>query len=172
MSWTGKLAELFVEVFTHDRTGQGLAGIHAKLTEWGGRAAKVLAIPVSIVGGAAVAGAAKFLYDATQKASDLGETMSKTKEVFGDSTGKINAFADEMATKFGAVKRTILDAASMFGLVLQGAGMSADASAQLSIQLARLADDASSFYNVPLDVALEKIRAGSRARPSPCGRSA
>ena len=40
----------------------------------------------------------------------------------------------------------------------QASGLSASASAKLSAELAKLAADASSFFNVPMDVALEKIR--------------
>jgi hypothetical protein len=93
-------------------------------------------------------------------ASDLGETMSKTKEVFGDSTNLITAQADDMAKRYGLVKGPILDAASSIGLIAKGAGKSQAASAEMATSLTKLAADASSFYNVPLDSALEKIRSG------------
>ncbi len=102
----------------------------------------------------------KFIGDASTKGSDLLETMSKVKQVFGDATGSVTGMANDMAQQFGAVKGVTLDAAANLGLVAQGAGLSAEAAAKMSIRLTRLADDASSFFNVPLDVALEKIRSG------------
>lgn len=93
-------------------------------------------------------------------AMTLGETMSKTKEVFGGSTDAVVAQAGEMAKSFGLPKGALLDAASSFGLIAQGAGQSEAASAGMANGLAKLAADASSFYNVPLETSLEKIRSG------------
>jgi F0F1-type ATP synthase epsilon subunit len=104
---------------------------------------------------------------AAEAGSNLFETMNKVSVTFGNSQVAVQAMANEMATQFGAVKTTTLDAASNFGLIGQAAGMSEAASAALAIQMTRLADDASSFFNVPLDVALEKIRSGlvGQSRP-------
>jgi hypothetical protein len=155
-----KLAALWVEVGTHDKTAAGMAGIRGKLAGWAGDMARTLTLPVTIAGAAALAGVTKYLYDATQKAANLAETMDKTRIVFEASAGSVIGFAEEMSDKFGVVRREVLDAASAFGLIIQGAGLSADASAKMSIQLVKLAADAGSLNNVALDVALEKIRAG------------
>lgn len=93
-------------------------------------------------------------------AMNLAETTSKTKEVFGQFTGQVTAQAEAMAAAYGLPKQAQLDAASSFGLIFQGAGMAGRGTADLSNQMAKLAADASSFYNVPLDQALEKIRSG------------
>lgn len=110
--------------------------------------------------GLGAGGLVAFLADAADKGSDLGETMNKIKEVFGGSAGTIVRMSEQMAEQFGSVKQETLDAAANIGLVAQGAGLGSAAAAGLSEKLVRLADDASSFYNVPLAVALEKIRAG------------
>jgi hypothetical protein len=91
-------------------------------------------------------------------AADLGETMSKVDVVFGKSSQVVSAFADEMAAKFGANKQVMLDAAASIGLVGKAAGLSQADAAGMSTSLARLADDASSFYNVPLEEALLTIK--------------
>lgn len=72
-----------------------------------------------------------------------------------------------MAYSFGSAKDVTLDAAASFGLILQAAGYTKEASAGLSTQLVKVADDTKSLYNVPLDQVLEKIRAGlvGQARP-------
>jgi hypothetical protein len=156
----GKLADLFVEVGVKDDTARGLGRVRSMLGTWAGEAKRALTLPVMIAGGVAGAALGKFLWDSVQAAGNLNETMSKVGVTFGNSAGQVVAFADQMANSFGLVKREVLDAASAFGLILQGSGMTADASAELSIQLAKLAADASSFYNVPVAEALEKIRSG------------
>jgi hypothetical protein len=163
----GKLAELVVDIVTHDQTARGLAGVRSRLMSHASEFRRLATIPFAIGGGIAGAGATAFLVSATNAASNLNETLSKVGVVFGASSDQVTKFADEMADKFGLVRREVLDAASSFGLILQGAGMTAQASAGLSIQLAKLAADASSFYNVPIDVALEKIRAGLGGEAEP-----
>jgi hypothetical protein len=108
-----------------------------------------------------------FFADGIKSATDLGETMSKTSQVFGDSTGEITAQADMLAKSFGLPKGAILDAASSFGLIGKGAGQSQVQAASMSKAMTQLAADASSFHNVPLDVALEKIRAGLTGESEP-----
>lgn len=161
----GKIAEAFVEITSKtDNLDKGLKGAEDRLN---GFVASTQAMMVRLGAIMAAGGAVKIFKDIAESGSDLGETMSKTQQVFGAATGKINAMADDMAQKFGAVRKTTLDAASMFGLVAQGAGLTEMASAGLSEKLVRLADDASSFFNVPLDVALEKIRAGMVGESEP-----
>jgi hypothetical protein len=132
--------------------GGGLSGLLGLV---GTAAAGPIAIAVTAI--AALVGG---LIKCTMLASDFNETIAKTEQVFGSSTGKITSAADEMAAKFGVVKTDFMDAASMFGLIAQGAGVAGDKAADMSVSLAKLAADASSFYNTSVDVALEKIRAG------------
>lgn len=154
----GKLAEAYVEIGSKTKSfDDGLVSSEKSLMAFVSRANSMLA---AVGAGLGTAGLVSFLSDAATAASDLNETISKTGQVFGSASGQVTAFADEMADQFGAVKQVTLDAASMFGLIAQGAGMTAGEAANLSIRLVRLADDASSFFNVPLDAALEKIRAG------------
>ncbi len=100
-------------------------------------------------------------------AIDLGETMNKVQETFGASGGVVTGLADNLAKKFGLVKGPILDAAASFGLIAQGAKYSKDESAKLAAQMTQLAADTSSFYNIPMDSALEKIRAGLTGESEP-----
>lgn len=112
---------------------------------------------------AAAAGAAAavgFGVKALKAASDLNETLSKTQEVFGGAADQVTGFADDMADAFGLPKQEMLDAASNIGLVAKASGLSEDAAAGMSTEMAQLAADASSFFNVPLPQALEKIRSG------------
>jgi hypothetical protein len=102
----------------------------------------------------------QFIKESTLAASDLSETINKVQQSFGPASSTILTFAQKMADQFGLVKTTTLDAAANLGLIAQGAGLSAGEAAKLSTNLVQLAADASSFYNVPLEEALSKIRSG------------
>jgi hypothetical protein len=100
-------------------------------------------------------------------AADLGESISKVDAVFGASSGKIKGMADDMARSFGLPKLALIDGATAIGMIGKAAGQSQDAAAGLGVKLAKAAADASSFYDVPLDVALEKIRSGLVGQSEP-----
>lgn len=153
-----KLAEAYVEI-TAKSAGldSELAGVQSKL---GGFSDRVGGLLAGAAAGLAAAGIGDILRNAVEAGADLGETMNKVQTTFGNSTGIITGMATDMANQFGAVRGVTLDAAAIFGLIAQGAGLSEQASAKLSEKLVRLADDASSFFNKPLDVALQKIRSG------------
>jgi hypothetical protein len=156
-----KLAELFVEILGDDRPlGRKLDTVRGRLGQFAASARSTLTIPFAIASGAGAAAATAFLFDATQKAADLAETMNKVSVTFGDSARGVKDFARDLSDRFGIVQNVSLDAAANFGLITQGMGLSAEASAELSQRLVMLAADASSFYNVPVADALEKIRAG------------
>lgn len=156
-----KLAELFVEIKANDAALQTQVNkIQPQLSALGtaiGTAAGGLAIQAINAATSAITG---FFAKGISGASDLAETTSKLDTVFGDSAGKIKAQADEMAKSFGLPKQAVLDAAASFGLLGKAAGQSQSQAADLSSKMAKLAADAASFYNVPLDEALGKIRSG------------
>ena len=161
----GKLAEAFVEIGSRQqKLDKDLESSRIKLTEFVAHANGILG---TIGVGLGIAEAGRFIGEITTKAADLGETMSKVEQTFGASKNIVISMADNMATRFGAVRRTTLDAASALGLVGQGAGLSAEQAAKMSVKLTRLADDASSFYNVPLEEALQKIRSGMVGEAEP-----
>lgn len=160
MAEGSKIAEAYVEIGADGKPlEKGLAAAKSKVTGWisglGSVAGKVGA--VLGVAGLAASGL-DGLKSAIMSASDLNETVSKTGVVFGAATSRVTAFADEMADKYGASRQSMLDAASALGLIGKAAGMSQADAAGMSVAMARLADDASSFYNVPLDEALDTIR--------------
>lgn len=119
--------------------------------------------------GAGVAATA-FGTKAVLSASDLAETMSKVGVVFGDQQKIVTAFADQMAKDFGTPKREILDAAASIGLIGKASGLSQGDAAKMSTQLAKLATDAASFYNVPLPEALQAIQSGLVGEAEPMRR--
>lgn len=93
-------------------------------------------------------------------ASDLNEQTSKVGTVFGPQAKIVTSAAQEMADKFGMVKTEFLDAAGGIGLVGKASGLSKKGAAELSVSMAKLAADASSFYNVPVGEALDAMKSG------------
>lgn len=121
-----------------------------------------------LLAGTAAAGA--FGVKAVMAASDLNEQVSKAKVVFGDSAQSITDFTNQMAKSFGLPKAAMTEAASSIGLIGKASGLSQQDAAGLSTQFAKLAADASSFYNVPLDDALTAIRSGLVGEAEPMRR--
>lgn len=164
----GRLTEAFVELSTRDdKMRSGLAIAKGKLASWAASARSTLTIPVTIGGVILGAGVTKFLVDAAKAATDLGETVNKVRVTFGRSSEGIEREAARLSKEFGLVRNVSLEAYSNFGLIAQGAGFAEEASARLSGTLVKLAADAASFYNVPVEVALEKIRAGLVGQSQP-----
>jgi hypothetical protein len=156
-----RLAELFVDITGRDSHVNSVLGrVHNRVS--------ASTIALGTAAGNLLTGAVRgaiggigSLYDSViGGASDLNETMSKVGVVFGSATSIITGTADELARLYGLPKGAVLDAASGIGLVGKAAGQSQTEAANLGSQMAKLAADASSFYNVPLEEALEKIRAG------------
>lgn len=118
------------------------------------------------IGVAASAGITK----AISAAADLNETLSKTGVVFDTQTASIVGLADQLAKSFGLNKQVILDAASSVGLIGKAAGLAGKPLADFSEGLTRIAADASSFFNVPLEEALLAIRSGLVGETEPLRR--
>lgn len=150
-------AEIAVDVTADTKSAEGtLTAFSGKMKGFASGFGTIMATGAALAGTAVVGGFVKMI----KAGSDLNETLSKTGVVFGPATSAVVANAQTMADSFGLPKTAILDAASSFGLLFKGAGMAASGSADLANSLSNLAADASSFYNVPLEQALEDFRSG------------
>lgn len=151
-------AELAIRVSTDtDAAERGLTSMSGKVKSSAGGMGAMFASAGLALG---AAGFAKGAWDAVLAGSDLGETQSKVGVIFGDSTAQVNAFSDQLASKFGIVKQQSLDAAANIGLIGKASGMTQGQAAGLSTNFVKLATDAASFYNVPFDQALAAMRSG------------
>lgn len=142
-----------------DSTGvlsKGLGGVKGAIAAVGGAFAAVK------VGG--------FFKDAIMGASDMEETLSKVGVVFGDMADQVKADAKFMADSFGIPKQQFLDASASIGLIGKASGIAEGELGQFSTNMARLATDASSFYNVPLEEALAAIQSGLVGEAEPMRR--
>jgi len=95
-------------------------------------------------------------------ASDLNETISKTKVVFGDSAKAIMDWSRRTADTLGMSRNESLTAASALGLVFTQVGMNADAAATMSMSWVTLAGDLASFNNADPSEVLAAITAATR----------
>ena len=105
--------------------------------------------------------------DAVQAASDLQEVQNVVDVTFGDSAGKIEAWAKSAGAQFGLTETKAKQFTSTIGAMLKSAGMSGDAITDMSTNLAGLAADMSSFYNLDFDTAFQKIRSGISGETEP-----
>ena len=134
-----------------------------KMTEFGKKAGVAFAAVAAAAGAMAV----KIGIDAIKAASDLSETVSKVGVIFGDSAGKINAFAATAATKLGQTKQQALDAAATFATFGKSAGLSGDDLVKFSTGFTKLASDLASFNNTSPEQAINAIGAALRGEAEP-----
>jgi RNA polymerase-binding transcription factor DksA len=118
--------------------------------------AKKARVPLMLMTGALVAGA----ISAAKAASDLEEAVNKATVTFGEASDVVTDFAETSSTKFAVSRRAAHEYAGTLGMILNASGLASDASADMSVELIKLAADLSSFNNIPIDVALQKLRSG------------
>lgn len=159
-----KLAEAVVDIRANIKDLETKLGVAKGKIQAFVASVKAMAVPLE---GLIGYGVADSLWKSAKAAGDLNETLSKTQVIFGDSTAAVSKFADEMYEAYGSSRTEILDAASDLGLVAKAIGLAKPEAAAFSIQLAKLADDAASFYNVGLGDALDRIKAALRGESDP-----
>ena len=100
---------------------------------------------------------------ASKYASDYEENLNKLDVAFGDNADAVKAWSDTARTAFGLSKVQATDAASAFGALGKGIGLSEKEAADMSMTLAGLSADLGSYFNVGIDQsskALEGIFTG------------
>lgn len=143
-----RLAELFVEITGRDAPfNRALAGVHGKLSglsvALGTLTGNLGSQIVSRLGSAASAGFGAVLLGA----SDLYETLDRTRVVLGPAADAVIGESDRMAAAFGVSKEEYLNAATSFAAAFKGAGKSQDEAAALGTQLTQLGMDMASLGN-------------------------
>lgn len=102
------------------------------------------------------------------KASDLGESMSKVEQIFGkDASKAINDFASQGAKKLGQTRLSVLDAAGTFGVFGKSAGLTGQKLGNFSNDLVQLSTDLASFHNTSPEEAVEALAAALRGESEP-----
>ncbi len=127
-----------------------------KLQSMGGRLQGIgtkmslgITAPLSFLGGTAI-----------DAASDLSESMNKVNVVFGQSSEKIQKFADSAAKNLGLSERSALEAAGTFGNLFTTMGLAQPTAADMSTAILSLSSDLASFNNLKPEEVLERLRSG------------
>lgn len=105
--------------------------------------------------------------DALQAASDLQEVQNVVDVTFGDGASKIEAWAKAASDSFGLTELQAKRFTSTMGAMLKSSGLAGDQIIEMSTDLAGLAADMASFYNLDFDTAFQKIRSGIAGETEP-----
>lgn len=115
------------------------------------------------IGGAfAVTKIVEFGKGVVAAASDMNETVSKARTIFGAASGEIEAWASTAAKSFGQSKQQALDAAGSFGNMFAQLGIGSEKTAEMSQSMVELASDFASFHNADITDVLTAQQAAFR----------
>jgi len=103
-------------------------------------------------------------------ASDLAESQSKVKAVFGDSAASVDLWANSATTALLMSKQAALENASTFGNLFQAFGVGRDQAVTMSKSLVSLAADLASFNNTSVEDAILALRSGVSGEMEPLKR--
>jgi len=112
----------------------------------------------------------QFTKSAVSGASDLGEAMNVTREIFEDGADTIIAFARTASTSIGQSTKVALDGANTFATFGKAAGLSGSDLSDFAIQFSTLASDLASFRNTRPEDAIQAIGAALRGETEPIRR--
>lgn len=105
--------------------------------------------------------------ESIERASDLVETQNVVDVTFEDSASTINKWAQEALNAYGITETKAKQYSSTLGAMLKSMGIADDQVLQMSMDMAGLAADMASFYNLDHDTAFEKIRSGISGETEP-----
>lgn len=99
--------------------------------------------------------------------SDLAEVQNVVDVTFGAMNKTIEDFAKNAAEQFGLSELAAKQYTSTMGAMLKSMGITGSKLEEMSMQMAGLAGDMASFYNLDTDTAFQKIRAGISGETEP-----
>lgn len=105
-------------------------------------------------------GIATFAKDSLMLASDMKEVQNVVDTTFGGMSSKVNEFAKKASTQFGMSGLQAKQFSGTLGAMMKSSGIAGNKLTEMSTNLAGLAGDFASFYNLDPAEAFEKIKAG------------
>ena len=108
-----------------------------------------------------------FGMDAIQVASDLEEVQNVVDTTFGAGASRINEWAKTASASFGLTELQAKQFTSTLGAMMKSSGLAGDQIIDMSTDLAGLAADMASFYNLDFETAFQKIRSGISGETEP-----
>ena len=104
---------------------------------------------------------------AVEAASDLAEVQNVVDTVFGDGAKQIESWSKTAGQQFGLTELQAKKFTSTLGAMMKSSGLAGDEIISMSTDLAGLAADMASFYNLDFETAFEKIRSGISGETMP-----
>ena len=105
--------------------------------------------------------------DAISAASDLEEVQNVVDVTFGQGASKIESWAKAAGSQFGLTETQAKRFTSTLGAMMKSSGIAGKEIVGMSTDLAGLAADMASFYNLDFDTAFQKIRSGISGETEP-----
>lgn len=115
----------------------------------------------------AVEAAKQFAEESISLASNLAEVQNVVDVTFGEGADTINAWAKAAKSSFGMSELKAKQYTGTIGAMLKSMGLADDEVVSMSTDLAGLAGDMASFYNLDYDMAFDKIRSGLAGETEP-----
>ena len=109
----------------------------------------------------------QFGKEAVEAASNLQEVQNVVDVTFGSDAGAIDAWAKNAGKQFGLTETQAKQFTSTLGAMMKSAGLTGSQITKMSTDMAGLAADMASFYNLDFDTAFQKIRSGISGEVEP-----
>ncbi len=138
-----------------DHAGRKMSGVSSA-------AGMVKGALVGLVAAASVGPLIEGFKATTGAASDLNETVSKAKTIFGDSFGVMDQWSNGAAKSMGLSKQAALDASAGFGDMFLQLGFAGDSARKMSQDVVQMSADLGSFNNLPTAEVTDMIAASFR----------
>lgn len=139
-----------------------LGTVNKQLSEFGKTTQKVSSLAKGLFAGFVATKAVGELKSAIDAGSDLNETVSKTKTIFGDASPGILKFGKSAATSLGLSQQAALDGVSTFGNFFNQIGVGAKQSSELSKSFVRMSSDLASFNNAAPEDVMDALASATR----------
>jgi len=110
---------------------------------------------------------ASFAKDSVMAASNMAESLSKVKIVFGQGSDAVIKFGEDAANNMGMSNQAALEAAGTYGNLFQAFGLGQGQAQTMSTSLVQLAADMASFNNTSVDDAILALRSGLSGETEP-----
>lgn len=115
-----------------------------------------------------IGGAIKdFATESVDLASDLEEVQNVVDVTFGNDAKTIETWSKKANKQFGLTELQAKKYTSTLGAMMKSSGLTGKAVTSMSTDLAGLAADMASFYNLDFETAFEKIRSGISGETEP-----
>jgi uncharacterized membrane protein YjjB (DUF3815 family) len=110
---------------------------------------------------------AAFAKDTVMAASNMAESLSKVRVVFGEGAAAVEAWGKTAADSMGISNQAALEAAGTYGNLFQAFGLGQGQAQDMSMSLVQLASDMASFNNTSIDDAITALRSGLSGETEP-----